>query len=547
MTESQARGSSPLDRRQFLLGAAGVAAGVTLAGCSGGGGGAAAPNKNAVKTPTFVPFTGAKPDLPATADGVPAGHFSYPADPVKFVKEKPAGGPISWLIEGTGMTPSNKNQWLQQVARATGTEFKISLIPSADYLKKFQVAVAGGNLQDVVQINTIADLPQVLDKEFADLSDYLSGDNIKNYPGLASIQTSAWQIPTLNGRIWGIPQPRNAGGSIMSTRGDLLKKYGVGDKSPIINSGEDFLELCKQLSDKKRGKYALGSSPNTFILLALSEMCGVPNQWKIEGGKFVSQYVTDEFKLALEQVTKMWKLGYIHPDSFATPGENITWWSGGVTSLYIQSIAGWGGYSVTYPNFDIGVLASPKWHGGGLADKVLGLPGYSDYAALRKAKPARIKEILRVLDYVASPFGSQEFLDVNYGVKGVDYTIRGTDPIQTPRGGSDYIAGVLYCGSQVNQDLYVPGHRDIVKDEHEYLTKVMPTGVPNPAQGLYSQAAVTVGATALTNLQNGMGDIIQGRRKLSDYDAMVKTWKRRAGDAIANDLEKAYAKVHGNH
>ncbi len=552
MAQSHARGSSSLDRRRFLAGAAGVAglavSGVTLAGCGGGGSGAAAPNKKSVPLPTFVPYDGVKADLPAGPHGVPAGYYHYPADPVPFVKHKlGSGSSISWLVQGTGSTPKNKNKWLQAVMKAVNSDFQISLIPSADYLKKFQVAIAGGDLQDVVQLQGVANMPQVLEKEFADLSDYLSGDNVKNYPGLASIATAAWQIPMLNGRLWGVPQPRAAAGNIVSTRGDTLKKFGIGDASPVIKSGAEFLDLCKNLTDKKRGKYAFGTQPNTFVLSALLEMAGAPNNWKMQGGKFVSANETDEMKLALEQVTKMWKAGYIHPDSFSTPGENITWWSGGITSLYVQSFAGWSGYSKTNPEWQQGVLRLPKWQGGGPAIKLLSISGYGAYAGLKKAKPARIKEILRILDYIASPFGTKEYLDMNFGVKDLDYTLKGTDPVTTQQGTSDNLQGLFYCGSQLYQNLYVANMPDVVKAEHTYLTSVLPTGITDPSSGLYSQTASTKGATANMTLNNAQGDIIQGRRPLSDWDALVKTWRQQAGDAMRGEYEKAYESLHSGH
>jgi putative aldouronate transport system substrate-binding protein len=540
-----------LDRRRFLTGAAGVVGGVAggaaLAGCSSGSS-AAAPNKHAVALPKLIEYTSVKPDLPAGPHGVPAGYFRYPADPAPFVKHQlGSGGNLSFLVQGTGMTPVNKNPWLKALEKAVKENIGISLIPSADYLNKFQVAIAGGNLQDVVMVQNVANMPQVLEKEFTDLSDYLSGDNIKNYPGLASIATAAWSIPMLNGRIWGVPQSRSAAGSIISTRGDTLKKFGINNASPELKNGQDFMDLCKALTDKKRGKFAFGTQPNTFILGVMLEMTGAPNGWRMENGKLTNAVETDEMKLALEQVTNMWKAGYIHPDSFTTPEQNIVWWSGGTTSLYVQSIAGWAGYARTNPTWDNGVLVLPKWNGGGMANKILGVAGYGQYAGIKKAKPARVKEILRVLDYFAAPFGTQEFLTMNFGAKGADYTLKGTDPIATTRAATDGGFGLSYCGSQIYQNIYVPGQDQVVKDEHAYLSKVLPTGVSNPTWGLYSQTDSTKGATAGLNLVNAESDIIQGRRKLSEWDGLVKTWRQQAGDKTRDEYEKAYASLHSGH
>lgn len=530
------------DRRRFLAGAAGLAGLAAVAGCGDSGGNAAAPNKQPVAVPAFVGFDKVKPDLLATPDGVPNAYFRYPAEPVEFVsREVGKGGPITFLVQGTSFVPKEKNAWLRAVIEAVNADLKPQVIPSIDYEKKFQVTIAGGDLPDVIQVQPVANLPLVLEKQFADLSDYLSGDKIKEYPGLASIQTSAWQISTLNGRIWGVPHPRPAAGNIVSTRGDILKSFGIGSASPELSSGEDYLELCKALTDKKRGKYALGAHPSRFILPALLEMTGAPNNWSVKDGKFTSVNETEEMRAALEQLVTMWKNGYIHPDSYSTPGMNITWWSGGVTALYGQSFSGWSTYARLNPTWDVGVLTLPKWDGGGIAGKFRSMAGYYAYAGLKKADPERIKEILRILDYFASPFGTQEFLRMNYGVEGVDYTLRGTDPILTKQGGVEQISPLFYCGSQIYQNIYVPGGEETVKAEHAFLSKVMPGGVKDPSLGLYSMTQSTKGATAATNLENAMGDIIQGRRSLSEWDQVVSTWRKEAGDAMRGDYEKAYA------
>lgn len=518
----------------------------TLGACGGSGEGSTADSKKAVKAPTYVPYTASKPDLPAGEHGIPAGYFHYPANPPSFIKHPLGnGGSISFLLQAdTVMTPQGKNRWWQALNKATHTSLKVNTTPSADYTQKFQVAVAGGDIQDVVQVLTVANMPQVLEKEFADLSDFLSGDKVKDYPGLASIPTSAWQICTVNGRIWGVPQARTSAGNIASTRGDVLQKFGVGGNSPSVSTGQDFIDLCKQLTDSKRGKYAIGEQPNTWILQAMLEMMGAPNGWKESGGKFTSANETDQMKAALEQVTSLWKSGCVHPDSFTNPGENFTWWSGGVTAIYFQSIAGWPNYAKTYPQWNIGVVTLPKWDGGGIANKLLGVAGYGAYAGLKKADPARIKEILRVLDFFAAPFGTKEYVTMNYGAADADYTLKGSDPVPTAAAQGEYPQGLLYCGSQEYVNIYVPGNEAAVRAEHDYLSKVLPTGVPNPTLGLYSETLATKGATANLTLLNAQADIIQGRRKLSEWDTIVKDWRQQAGDAMRGEYEKAYADLH---
>ena len=44
------------------------------------------------------------------------------------------------------------------------------------------------------------------------------------------------------------------------------------------------------------------------------------------------------------------------------------------------------------------------------------------YSVLKQASPDRIKEMLRILNWLAAPVGSQEYLLMNYGVKDTHWT-----------------------------------------------------------------------------------------------------------------------------
>jgi putative aldouronate transport system substrate-binding protein len=566
-TQHDAGHRGSFGRRRFLAGAAGMAAAGALAACGGGsdddqgtggetiagstGGGASttaggsSASGGGSSIPTYVPYTGVKPDLPAGEHGVPAGFYHYPSNPVTFTSGVPGkGGKLNIMTQATSIaTPEDKNSWWQGINKALGVDIQLHFTPSADYLQKFQVTIAGGLQDDIALWQTVANTPGVLAKDFCDLTPYLAGDAIKEYPGLASIPTATWQyIPTINGKIWGIPQPRNPAGNIASTRGDLLEKFGIKENSPVLNSGQEFLDLCKQLTDKKGGKYAIGEQPNSWVLAAMLEMMEAPNLngWAQTGGKFTSVNEMDQMKDAITQVKTMWDAGYIHPDSFTTPGQNFTWWSGGITTIYFQNVAGWG-YANTYPDWNMGVIILPKWNGGGAARKNLGLPGYGAFAAFKKADDARIKELLAICNYIAAPFGTKEYLLINYGVENVDYTIKDGDPIKTDKGKTETPSGLSYVGGQSGASLYFPGNKALVDVAHEHLTKVLPTGYADPTWGLYSETNSTKGATANKTLSDASADIIQGRKSISDWDDLVSSWRKAAGDAMRSEYEEAYA------
>src|SRR4029077_14733570 len=49
--------------------------------------------------------------------------------------------------------------------------------------------------------------------------------------------------------------------------------------------------------------------------------------------------------------------------------------------------------------------------------------GWVSMNVLKKNSPDKLKEILRIMNWLASPFGSQEDLLLTYGLKDQDYTL----------------------------------------------------------------------------------------------------------------------------
>lgn len=545
-TSTQQEGSGRFNRRRLLAGTAALAVGATglAAGCSSdGASGGTSEGGGAFKPPTYTAFPGVEPDIAPGENGVPAAYLTYPKEPIKrdgFPLD--IAKPVSMLLQGIPLDVTlDKSTHMKLMEKDVGGKLEIVFVSSVDYKDKFQVTMASGDLPDLVQMMTVPQLPKLLENTFTDLTDHLSGDKIKDYPGLASIPTDGWEVAALNGRLWGIPQMRPAVGRIMSTRGDLLEKKGI-DPNPKLSSGEDFIDLLKEVSDKKSSVFALGADPADWLLPAIQEMMGSPNGWRDDGGSFVNELESEEMKAALEQVAAIWKAGYLHPNGFSDPGGNFDRWQAGTTSLYLQSFSGWAQFGQDFPQWNMGAVSPPKWDGGGTAVKHLGPAGYGAYIGIRKQdSDERLQEILRVVDYIASPFGTQEFLDVNFGVEGEQYNFKGSEPVPTEKAAGQRVRPIQYAGSQLYAQLYMAGQPDVVKTQHEYLSDVMPGGVQNASYGLFSETSVTKGATASLKVQDAKREIIQGRKPLSEWDAVVDEWKKAAGDAMRGEYEEAAA------
>lgn len=541
-------GSKKFSRRAMVAGS-GLAAAGALVGCrteedpgpGGGPGGSGSPTGE-LAMPDYIPFEGVTPEFPALDGGVPAGYIELP-EPAPSVGKVPLPKiePLTMMLQGVPpKVPFDQNSRYQRMVEEGGAEFSVKWAPFAEYRNQFQVMMASNDLPDLIQIDQVARLPQILESNFTELSEFLGGDKIADYPGLASYRPDVWDVPVVNGGLWGVARPRpSREGKVMLARGDLLKRHGINE-TPVLNDGEDFLALLEELTDRPNNYFALGSDPGVWLIDLLKEMYGAPNGWRIDGsGNWINEVETDEMKAAIETATAIWKEGWMHPNSVSESGNNYVWWSGDITTLYIDGVAGWGTHARGFPEWEVTGITVPKWDGGGAAIKRLAEGGYSYYTAIRKqSSPDRVREILRFIDYIAAPFGTAEWRSVNYGIEGEHVNYVDGAPVITDLSANEGF-GIGYLGAQVSAQLFIPGNRDLVKAQQDYLATVLPTGEANAAKGLYSDTDSTKGATEDVRVRDTIREIIQGRKTMSDWDTTVSDWRSKVGDQAREEYATA--------
>ncbi len=533
-----------LTRRTLLAGTVATSA-VGMAACRSDKNGPGTPNGKggtesaAAQPPAHVPFEGVTPDLPGTADGVIPGFFSYPDPPIERGGYPLSGiEPFSALMQGTAPNVApGENKNYKQFNDQLGTESHLVYgAYGSDYTTKLQTTIAGGDIPDFAMVLPVAEFPTMLDRTFSDLTDVLAGDNINKYPALANIPTSAWQqVASVNGRIFGVPQPRPPAGVVMNARGDLLAERGV--TGPVeLSDGQDLIELMEAVTDHSKGQFAFGANVVGWLLFIIQQMVGTPNNWAIRDGKFVHEYETEEMRQAISITTDLIKRGVAHPNSFSDPGQNRTWFEGGVTSLYIQGFTGWGGMVRTNPEWNLMNIELPKWDGGGMAPIRKTPPGYAAFVAIKKSDDDRLDQLLRVADYIASPFGTKEYLEVNYGVEGYSYEMADGAPTAIPD--SPPKPGITYLGGNSGAVLFGED-QDIVTAQHDYLSRAIPNGADDASLGLYSEAATSAAASFTGPMNDTLREVIQERKTLDDWDEAVERWRKQVGDTMRAEYEAA--------
>lgn len=533
--------SAALLGRRTLFKAGLATVGVGAAGCvqqSGTNSGLVPPSER-VPLPTHVPFATSPPDLRGEG-GSTDGFLRYPTAPPKTVTDTPGDGkPVTALASIFTPAPPamSQNRAWQRLNNELGSEFQFEYVTAADYKARFATAVAGNDLPAMMELADVPNKPQFLRARFVDLTEHLSGDAVKKYPNLANLPPAAWQAGVFNNAIYGIPTDRGMWQtSILLQRSDLVAQRGL-DAGTITNF-DDLYRLCGQLTDAKSSRWALTTVPIAYV----RQMLGVPNTWRRnDNGTLTSAFEVEEQEEALNACIKLWRAGVVHPDAFSLSGvEAKQQFGAGRTYLIPDTYPAWFQFyreQANFDGFDIDGMPLPGYYGGE-ARVHLGAPAYS-VAAISQGHADRVETILKVWNYLAAPFGSAEHLTVIYGQEGDDYTLQGSDPIQTERGKREALSLVtLVCAPRV---AYYPADSRATQKFYDHMKKMAQNALPNPAIYRYSPTESTKSFAINRQITGDFNDIILGRKKINDWKQSVATWRTSGGDAIRTELEEALA------
>jgi putative aldouronate transport system substrate-binding protein len=275
-------------------------------------------------------------------------------------------------------------------------------------------------------------------------------------------------------------------------------------------------------------------------------MLNAPNNWKLDGsGKPLKDRETEEYKAAVGYLRDLMQAGLFPSDapSWVRSRDDF------VAKKFAVSVEGQGNSWVDFwqrglqqnPPTRFGMIAPFAAQSGQKPVHFLGT-GFISMNALKKASPDRIRELLRIMNYLAAPFGSQEDLLLSYGLKDQDYTV---DANGNPKTTADGVARAGYVPWRyIAQHPWVYYQSDLpgfAKASHEAEQATLPIGVDDPTNGFYAPTQYGKGASADMAFNDGVREIILGRTPMSAYDGLVKDWVSSAGDQIRKEYRDAMA------
>lgn len=494
--------------------------------------------------------------LKASVPGVPDG-FLLPPAPFKSTSTIPGkGGTVRvFLVDYfTPPPPRNENKFWQELEKRLGVTWDLTLSPQNSYAEKLGVLTASGDLPDLTYLD-LGFAPEqqkfIQQGAYTDLTPYLSGDALKAYPNLAAFPPQLWKNAAIKGKIYGVPRPRFLTGSVNMWRRDWIKKIGLPDPK----NSEDFFKLLQDYSTKKpedsqSKTWGMGFTQGEFSQQCLfMYMFRVPNTWKLDSNGKLTYYIeTPEYKQAVAYMARLWSADLIYPDSVSqTQQQSRDNFLAGKYGFWQTSMNGLPGPSgirakakSINPNADIAAFLPPG-HDGGKATAWLG-GGYFGMAAIPSKvgkDKERVKELLGIVNYLAAPFGSEEYNFANFGIDNVHNEVKPDGTRVLNDLGRKEISELPRIANGP-MALYYPGYEEQVKLMQDGIRQYIESGVDYPIPGATSNTQVSKGKELTQLIEDRVVRIVTGRDSLNALDDLIKEWKSRGGTQIAQELADSF-------
>jgi len=292
------------------------------------------------------------------------------------------------------------------------------------------------------------------------------------------------------------------------------------------------------------GVWAFGGG---FNMIQMFFGCGYAKTgWRRKkGGGLEHKYETKEYRDALEFTARLYAEGMVHPDIVASRGGDAgLLFDGGKILMREDGLGGWRGtqseQSKVTPGFNIQPV--PIFSAQGERPLAWGNWDPVFYTFIKKGiGKERTEEILRVLNWLAAPFGSKEYELARNGVEGRHFT-RAADgtPIPTDLGRKEMSEQYTFLGGRAPVELGLGDTPQYVEDLYayskrtvQYLGEDMFKGIKIEMPPNYSKIIIIT--------EDRLSDILRGRRPLGDLDQIVKDWRRTGGDEGRAFFEKVLA------
>ena len=509
-------------------------------------------------TPGATPIA-ANGYYPSGSDSVPDAYTQLPAPFVSYDGVPGSGGTVHAFAIAYQPPPPGRdqNQYWQELERRLGVTWEIDMTPQPSFGEKSAAYFAGGDLPDLFYLNPQQGAPQqwqaLSQGAFLDLEPYVTGDALQQFKNLATFPQYAWDNVRFQGKIYGVPKVSGARfSSLPFYRADWVDALGIAHPTSPDSVREMLVAFAQGDPDGNGTADTYGMGRHWFGWHVMDNklaayMHRAPREWQVNpDGSMLYTIETPEFRQELEWQARLWAEGGYHPDAPAmTYPLAKQAFIAGQTGLHLDALAtffGTGNVGDQMRQLNPNARIAPYVPVGpdGAPGATWNDPGFFGFTAIPASitDEDRILELLRILDYLAAPFGSEERTFLDSGIEGVHFTRNEAGaPILNDQGRLE--KGDLIAPMGGIPVYYYPEEPDLGPQLQQIALQSFTLGRDNPNQTLYSPTSVEVGPQLEQMGVDRIVAMVTGRDGMDAFDGALQDWRDQGGDQIREELQEA--------
>jgi putative aldouronate transport system substrate-binding protein len=358
---------------------------------------------------------------------------------------------------------------------------------------------------------------------------------------LSIFPVAAWRESVWNGKLMAVPNDTSHGFAwMLFARQDLLDKQGL----PIPGSLDELLEMGKEVTRPSDSVWAFG---DIFAIIQMYHK--VPNSkggWRLKAdGTPEFRYETDEFAQALEVMAKIYEDGLVHPDLVASDeGDHKALFAPNGEIIFTQDGPGsWQPAQAEHQQTieDLKITPVPFLAADGGDPLVWGGAEPISFCFIKKGLgKERVEELLRIINWCAAPFGTNEFLLRENGVAGEHYNMTPEGPSKTDLGFKEIANQYFFISGRRPVGTPAPDTPDWPAESMAFNNASVVFHEEDPWAGIKLELPADYKAN-LVPTEDRFTDVVRGRRPVSDADGIVEEWRANGGEEARELLAQALA------
>lgn len=437
--------------------------------------------------------------------------------------------------------PDASSPLFKKMEQIMNAQITADFVQGSSYMDKVNVTLASGDLPEVLVVLT-GNQPSIIQAIRAGAF-WEVGKYVDKFPNLkasrSKISDDAIQV---DGKVWALYKPTDLDRYGINVRQDWLDKVGL--KRP--RTTDELYNVLKAFAQNdpdgngKNDTYGLASSG--LPLWSIAEKFGAPNGYKVEGGKFVPAFATEEYRNAMKFFRKLFTEGIMNKDfAYAKLSQTDEMLVNGQAGVYIGNVDRadlWA--KVMKNNANAKLLSFSDMDGPNLSYAGSGYYNTTMFPKSAVKTEERLLELLGSLDRLAAPENADFRV---YGVEGTDYKVENGK--KTIINNQWPVLASLTTIAATKPEVPLEGHPDWHVEMYKIVAEngKSKTLTPNPTAGLVSQTRNEKGNELQKLIDDAVTKYVMNELDDKGFDDVIQKWRSTGGDQMLKEYEAEHQKL----